>query len=258
VTSQLSLHVLALILSLLELLQHLLSFIVRLNIFFLNSIRSLLHFLRRGVILRTDRTILRALDHPVCLCFFPFLFLNFLLQTSSDLQTLAHNSIKTPAEPKVCDLDRAVLIDQHVSRLEVSVHNVGWMQILKSAQKIVNDGRDVFLLEIYCWLNDLLQVTLLKVENKVDSSEVGGVLGLYQVEQTDNVLVLNLMQNVNLAHYAFTVYLIFEDVFHLLDRDLLACWPIYSWCNSSVCAWPQEFNEFVVWPNFPVLEFVDI
>ena len=102
------------------------------------------------------------------------------------------------------------------------------MQILKSAQKIVNDGRDVFLLEIYCRLNDLLQVALLKVENKVDGTEVGGVLGLYQVKQADNVLALDLMQNVNLAHDAFAVYLIFKDVFHLLNRDFLACRLVYS------------------------------
>ena len=108
------------------------------------------------------------------------------------------------------------------------------MQILKSTQKIVDHGRDVLLLEVDGRLDDLLQVTLLKVENEVDSVKVGGICGLYQIEQADHVLVLDLPQNANLAHDAFAVYLIFEDVFHLLDRYLLACWLIHSRCDSSV------------------------
>jgi hypothetical protein len=63
-----------------------------------------------------------------------------LLESLGNLERLGVNTIHGARQPKVSQLDRAVLVDETVGRLEVSVDDVRRVDILQAAQQVIHHG----------------------------------------------------------------------------------------------------------------------
>lgn len=63
-----------------------------------------------------------------------------LLESLGNLERLGVNAVHGAREPEVGQLDRAVLIDENVGRLEVSVDDVRRVDILQAAQQVIHHG----------------------------------------------------------------------------------------------------------------------
>lgn len=60
-----------------------------------------------------------------------------------DLEAL--DSLGTSGQPKVTDLDGTVIIDQNVGWFEVSVQDVGRVQVLHALEQVVHNGLHMHL-----------------------------------------------------------------------------------------------------------------
>ena len=58
------------------------------------------------------------------------------------------NPFHTPGQAKITNLNRAVVVHQNVTRLQVPVDDLRLVQVVEPAQNVVDDGLDLSLLKV--------------------------------------------------------------------------------------------------------------
>lgn len=67
---------------------------------------------------------------------------------------------ESSCEPKIADLELAVSIYEQITRLQVSVQDIGGVNVLQSAQDLVNEGLEMCISEGLPGSNDSRQIAL--------------------------------------------------------------------------------------------------
>jgi len=67
-------------------------------------------------------------------------------------------SLHAPCQAKVAYLNGAVIIYEDISWLQVSMHYLGFMEVIKPAEDVVNDGFDLDFLQVLRRFQQFLQV----------------------------------------------------------------------------------------------------
>ena len=80
--------------------------------------------------------------------------LKWRLEVSRALQVvlqsglLIQNTSQLSGQPKVTNLGSAILIDEYICWLDISVHDASRMDVLETAQHVVHDGLNVSLSQV--------------------------------------------------------------------------------------------------------------
>ena len=98
-------------------------------------------------------------------------------------------------QPKITQFSIALLIDQDVRRLEISVDNIGVMQKVQSLTDLVNDIFLMFFLKDVA-ADERMQIHIHMFEDKIDIDIVSRPQDLLQ---PNNIRMLQLLQKHNLA-----------------------------------------------------------
>ena len=85
-----------------------------------------------------------------------------------------------PGEAKVADLEDAVGVDEEVAGLDITVHDLGGVEVLDPAQQLVEEHLDVVGREVLRRDDDLVQVRLHQLRDHVD---LGKVLQLRRLQR---------------------------------------------------------------------------
>lgn len=104
------------------------------------------------------------------------------------------NTVNLPGQPKVAYLDRAVLVQQNISRLKIPMNDFAILEVLNSMEQIPHDGLNVNHLESEAAFDQLLEVTLTVLEHHVYFFKILQVLRQDDVKQLDDARMLQLPQ----------------------------------------------------------------
>ena len=130
------------------------------------------------------------------------------------------------------------------------------MQVLHRAEQVVDDVLGMLHLQVDIALDDLLKITLGVLHHDVESVEFLWVFRVEQLDQLYDEWVLQLAHQGDLAKNALAVRLIFKNVLHPLDCDLLSSAFLDSESNLSIAARPQQSLTGVVAAHIPIVELV--
>lgn len=177
-----------------------------------------------------------------------------LIQLLKNHFSLLAKAVNGSSEAKVTHFNGAILVQENVRWLEVSVQYLALMQVLDSVQQIPKDGLDVKHFQVQATLNELLQVTLAEFKDHIDLVELFNVVWYDQVDQPDDARVLQLPQKHNLSEHSLAIDRIAEDVVHPFNRDSLARRQLDGLCHVPVAARAQKLLNLVILACAPVGE----
>lgn len=110
---------------------------------------------------------------------FTLVLLSLLLLVCLNYESFCvFNSRYRPRKPKVANFHCAVLVDQYVRRLYVSVQDASRVHVLQSAEQIVHDGLDMLVGKKDRCLEQLFQVRLSGLKDQIQGLEAYWVCGL--------------------------------------------------------------------------------
>ena len=85
---------------------------------------------------------------------------------------LAVDSVHASSQAEVANLDRAVVVNQDVARLQVAVNDLCFVQVVQAAQDVVNNRLHLRLFEVLARLDQLFEVHVALAQNKVHFIEL--------------------------------------------------------------------------------------
>jgi len=137
-----------------------------------------------------------------------------------------HLALSGTRQAKVQDAQLAVLVHRDVRGLQVAMDDPGAVDVLQTAQDLVDQKLNVVvgqLLGAY----DVVQIGVHQVGHHVDLlklfQRIGGLSGMKDVQQTDDVLVVHVLQQSQLPIRPLGVDGRLEGPGQLLDGHLGAC-----------------------------------
>ena len=155
------------------------------------------------------------------------------------------DQVDAAREPKVGDLQVAVLVDEQVGGLEVAVEHVARVDVLEAAEELVEEVLDVLVGERLRRADHLVQVGVHQVRHHVQVGAVGRAA--HQVADADDILVVEVEEELDLAERALGGRLVLEDVADLLDRDeaLRRVTRVHRRADHAVRAAPDKLLDDV-------------
>lgn len=91
------------------------------------------------------------------------------------------------SETQIADFQVAVGVDQEIAGLEISVHDVGGVDVLEAAEDLVHEILHVFIRERLVGDDDLVQVRVHEFRHDVDVLEVLVGFRFHNVQQVDDL-----------------------------------------------------------------------
>lgn len=61
-----------------------------------------------------------------------------------------------------------ILIDQNVAGLQVSVYDIGWVDVFQSTQYLIQEVANVFFTQLLLRVDDAMQITLHEIKDNID------------------------------------------------------------------------------------------
>ena len=149
--------------------------------------------------------------------------------------------------PEVGDAQIAVLVDEDVARLEVAVEHVRRVHRLEAAEDLVGEALDVVVGEVLRRADDLVEVGLEELGHEVDVVPAVDplVVGQQHVVQREDVLVVEVAEQLDLAQHVARVHRVVEGARHLLDRHRLARRRVAPRADQPVRALPHHLGQLV-------------
>ena len=149
-------------------------------------------------------------------------------------------------EAKVANLEGAVGVHEQVARLEVAVQHLGRVDVLETAEDLVNKILEVAVGELLVRADDLVQVRLHELLDHVDLVEVVALAELEDLVHARDVFVARkVAQKLDLAQRALGQDLSVKDLADPLHGDILAGLDVGARAHRAVRAAPQVALELV-------------
>ena len=91
---------------------------------------------------------------------------------------------------------------------------------------------------------DSMHISFHQISNDIDILKTCGRGWLLNIDQTNDVLMVKVLQQLNLTHDSLRIYQILKRIRHFLDRYLILWRVIVSWTYYSVCTMSNLFDVF--------------
>mmetsp|Transcript_10913 Transcript_10913/g.27526 ORF Transcript_10913/g.27526 Transcript_10913/m.27526 type:complete len:305 (+) Transcript_10913:506-1420(+) len=151
-----------------------------------------------------------------------------------------------PGETKVADFQVTVRVQEQVGWLEISVEHVRRVDVLEAPEQLVDEVLAVLVAERLRGANDLVQVRVHELIKDVHVFEDLPVGRWQDIPNLDDVFVLEVPQELNLAEHALGVDDVLEGVADLLDGEALARERVARRAHHAVRALPDGLDGLVL------------
>mmetsp|Transcript_7318 Transcript_7318/g.14538 ORF Transcript_7318/g.14538 Transcript_7318/m.14538 type:complete len:368 (-) Transcript_7318:243-1346(-) len=121
-------------------------------------------------------------------------------------------------QTQVTNLEVAIGVHKEVIRLEITMHDIGRVEVLQSTQDLIREISDVVVGKGLGGANDAVEVGVHQVCDDVDILELGLALrALHDVLNADNILVATeVTKQLQLAQQQFPLFLVFNSILDFL------------------------------------------
>mmetsp|Transcript_39239 Transcript_39239/g.103439 ORF Transcript_39239/g.103439 Transcript_39239/m.103439 type:complete len:321 (-) Transcript_39239:246-1208(-) len=109
--------------------------------------------------------------------------------------------VHTTGQPEIANFEVAILVDEQVVRLQVAMEHLGRVDGFEAAQDLVNEVLDVVVGERLLGVDDVVQVSVHQLENKVNVLPLINLARRRQhdVAQVEDVLMREVLQQLHFA-----------------------------------------------------------
>ena len=145
--------------------------------------------------------------------------------------------VRHPREAKVTNLEIASCVQQQVTGLQVTMEDIGRVDVLEAPENLVEKVANVVITESL-GLEQLVEVSLHQALDNVDITETVDVDWTEDVADIDDILVLEPVEDLDLPEGSLAVSLMFKWA-DLLDGYLALSLDIQSGHNHPVGALPD-------------------
>ena len=145
--------------------------------------------------------------------------------------------VRHPREAKVTNLEIASCVQQQVTGLQVTMEDIGRVDILEAPENLVEKVANVVITESL-GLEQLVEVSLHQALDNVDITETVDVDWTEDVADIDDILVLEPVEDLDLPEGSLAVSLMLKRA-DLLDGNLALSLDIQSGHNHPVGALPD-------------------
>mmetsp|Transcript_68291 Transcript_68291/g.213604 ORF Transcript_68291/g.213604 Transcript_68291/m.213604 type:complete len:378 (+) Transcript_68291:256-1389(+) len=148
-------------------------------------------------------------------------------------------------QAEVADLEVAVLVHQDVRGLQVAVDHVGAVEVEEAAEDLVGEVLMVLVVQHLLGVDDLVEVRLHEVRDDVDVVKIGVVWRVH-VQDANDVVVLEVPQELDLAQDPLAVHEVAEGVRNLLHRQFLTLLRVRERADRAIGAGANLLDELQV------------
>lgn len=128
---------------------------------------------------------------------------------------------ETTRETEIANLELAVGVDEEVTGLQVAVKDIGGVDVLETAEDLVDERLEVCVGQRLARSDDGGKIALHELFVKVGLVEVVGAGDIHVVEACDVAMTAEVLQQLDLAQSALGEDLFAEDICNLLDSNTL-------------------------------------
>ena len=161
-------------------------------------------------------------------------------------EVLRRAVVDAAGESEVTHLEVAVRVEEQVGGLQVAVQHLGAVDVLHSAKHLVDEVLYVVVREVLAGVNDPMEIRLHEVGDDVDVLKGLERARLENVNNTHHILVLQVLQQLDLAQDALRVNDVIKRTRDLLDRHLLPRLCVAARNDDAVRAVADRFDELVL------------
>mmetsp|Transcript_116182 Transcript_116182/g.369714 ORF Transcript_116182/g.369714 Transcript_116182/m.369714 type:complete len:210 (-) Transcript_116182:27-656(-) len=158
------------------------------------------------------------------------------------------------SEAEVADLHTTILVDQAVRRLQVTVPDARRVEVIEADEQVVEQTRDVQVLQVHLGAAQLLEVRVADLEDDVDLIEILQVARHHDVVQSYDVRVVQLGEDGNLPEDPLGIDEVIQQVLGLLNGDLSLRLMVFCLGHASVGAGAENCPHLVARRHFPGLK----
>ena len=145
--------------------------------------------------------------------------------------------VRHPGEAKVANLEIASRVQQQVTGLQVTVEDIGRVNVLEAPENLVEKVANMVITESL-GLEQLVEVCLHQALDNVDITETVDVDWTEDVADVDDILVLEPVEDLDLPESSLAVSLMLKRA-DLLDGNLALSLDVQSRHNHPVGALPD-------------------
>ena len=145
--------------------------------------------------------------------------------------------VSHPREAEVANLEIACCVQQKVAWLQVTVEDIGRVDILEAPENLIEEVADVVIAESLS-LEQLVQVSLHQALDNVDITETVNVNWTENISDVYDIFMLEPVQDLDLPEGSLAVSLVLERA-DLLDGDLALSLDVHGGHDHAVCALPD-------------------
>ena len=154
----------------------------------------------------------------------------------------------TTCQTKVAHLQVTIRVDQQVRRLQVAMQHIRRVDVLQRPQHLVDEVLDVIQTQALLGVDYPVQVRLHQFAHDVNVVEIIDVPhhGGHHVDDADDVLVLEMLEEFNLAEDALGVDLVLECLGYHLDCHVGVQVRVVGRDDDAVCTRSDDTREGVL------------
>ena len=145
--------------------------------------------------------------------------------------------VRHPREAKVANLEVACCVQQQVAGLQVTVENIGRVDVLESPENLIKKVADVVITESL-GLEQLVEVSLHQALDNVDITQTVDVDWTEDIAYVYDIFVLKPVQDLDLPEGSLAVSLVLKRA-DLLDGDLALGLDVHGGHDHAVGALPD-------------------